>query len=76
MSTSSNAMPMNLATVAGFAIAATDLPRPEIVMASLKLVGEGKWHPADFRDALDARDRSRCGPLAPPQGLYLTKVDY
>jgi tRNA pseudouridine38-40 synthase len=46
------------------------------MVGSLKLVGEGKWHPADFRAALDARDRSRCGPLAPPQGLYLTKVDY
>ncbi len=32
--------PMNLATVAGFAVAATDLPRPEIVMSSLKLVGD------------------------------------
>lgn len=46
------------------------------MVGSLKLVGEGKWHPADFRAALDARDRSRCGPLAPPQGLYLTAVDY
>lgn len=43
---------------------------------SLKLVGEGNWAPRDFRAALDARDRSRCGPLAPPAGLYLTKVDY
>lgn len=43
---------------------------------SLKLVGEGKWSPADFRAALDARERARCGPLAPPQGLYLTRVDY
>jgi predicted permease len=32
--------PMNVATVAGFAVAATDLPRPEIVMNSLKLVGD------------------------------------
>ena len=32
--------PMNLATVAGFAVAATDLPRPEILMSSLKLVGD------------------------------------
>lgn len=46
------------------------------MVGSLKLVGEGKWHPAEFRAALDARDRSRCGPLAPPQGLYLTAVDY
>lgn len=46
------------------------------MVGSLKLVGEGKWKPEDFRAALDARDRSRCGPLAPPDGLYLTRVDY
>ena len=46
------------------------------MVGSLKLVGEGKWTASDFRAALDARDRSRCGPLAPPDGLYLTKVDY
>jgi predicted permease len=34
------ATPMNVATVAGFAVAATDLPRPEILMGSLKLVGD------------------------------------
>lgn len=46
------------------------------MVGSLKLVGEGKWRPADFRAALDARDRRRCGPMAPPDGLYLTRVDY
>lgn len=46
------------------------------MVGSLKLVGEGKWSPRDFRAALDARDRARCGPLAPPEGLYLAKVDY
>ncbi|WP_421761155.1 tRNA pseudouridine(38-40) synthase TruA [Devosia sp.] len=46
------------------------------MVGSLKLVGEGRWTPAAFRAALDAHDRSRCGPLAPPDGLYLTKVDY
>lgn len=46
------------------------------MVGSLKLVGDGKWRPADFRAALDAAERSRCGPLAPPDGLYLTKVDY
>ena len=43
---------------------------------TLKLVGEGKWTPRDVADALDARDRARCGPLAPPEGLYLVRVDY
>jgi tRNA pseudouridine38-40 synthase len=46
------------------------------MVGSLKLVGEGKWSPDDFRAALDAADRSRCGALAPSAGLYLTKVDY
>jgi tRNA pseudouridine38-40 synthase len=46
------------------------------MVGSLKLVGEGKWSPADFRAALDARQRSRCGAMAPPDGLYLTRVDY
>ena len=43
---------------------------------TLKLVGEGKWQPKDVADALAAKDRSRCGPVAPPDGLYLVKVDY
>jgi tRNA pseudouridine38-40 synthase len=43
---------------------------------TLKLVGEGKWRPRDVADALAARDRSRCGPVAPPDGLYLVRVDY
>lgn len=46
------------------------------MVGSLKLVGEGRWQPRDLRDALNARDRSRCGTLAPPDGLYLTRVDY
>lgn len=46
------------------------------MVGSLKLVGENRWQPRDFRAALDARERSRCGPMAPPDGLYLTAVDY
>jgi tRNA pseudouridine38-40 synthase len=46
------------------------------MVGSLKLVGDGKWTPREFRAALDARDRARCGPLAPPEGLYLVRVDY
>lgn len=45
-------------------------------VGSLKRVGEGKWHPEMIGEILDARDRSRCGSLAPSCGLYLTKVDY
>jgi tRNA pseudouridine38-40 synthase len=43
---------------------------------SLKLAGEGKWTAADMARALAARDRAACGPVAPPQGLYLMRVDY
>src|SRR5690606_5175407 len=46
------------------------------MVGSLKLVGERRWTPRDFRAALDAADRARCGPLAPPDGLYLTHVSY
>ncbi|KKC38213.1 pseudouridine synthase [Devosia epidermidihirudinis] len=46
------------------------------MVGSLKLVGEGKWKPQDVRAALDARDRSRCGAMAPSAGLFLTHVDY
>lgn len=43
---------------------------------TLKLVGEGKWSPDDVTEALEARDRARVGFNAPPEGLYLMKVDY
>lgn len=43
---------------------------------TLKLVGEGKWTPRNVVEALAARDRARCGPVSPPDGLYLVRVDY
>lgn len=46
------------------------------MVGSLKLVGEGKWQARDLQEALEARDRSACGPVAPPYALYLAKVDY
>ena len=46
------------------------------MVGSLKLVGEGRWRAQDLADALAARDRARCGPVAPPDGLYLVRVDY
>jgi tRNA pseudouridine38-40 synthase len=46
------------------------------LVGTLKLVGDGKWTARDVADALEARDRARCGPVAPPDGLYLMRVDY
>ncbi len=46
------------------------------MVGSLKLVGEGRWTSGDLKKALEAKDRAACGPVAPPQGLYLVKVDY
>jgi len=43
---------------------------------SLVEVGLGRWTTADFADALEARDRARCGPVAPAAGLCLMAVDY
>lgn len=43
---------------------------------TLKLAGEGRMSAVDVRAALEARDRKRCGPVAPPDGLYLVAVDY
>jgi tRNA pseudouridine38-40 synthase len=46
------------------------------MVGSLAQVGDGKWNVADLKQVLDARDRSACGPVAPPDGLYLVRVDY
>ncbi|HET9902467.1 MAG TPA: tRNA pseudouridine(38-40) synthase TruA [Xanthobacteraceae bacterium] len=46
------------------------------MVGSLVLVGEGKWTPARLAEALAARDRAACGPVAPAAGLYLTAVEY
>ena len=46
------------------------------MVGSLVLVGDGKWSADDLPRALEARDRAACGPVAPPDGLYLVRVDY
>ncbi len=46
------------------------------MVGSLVLVGEGRWSADDLAGALAARDRTACCPVAPPDGLYLVKVDY
>jgi tRNA pseudouridine38-40 synthase len=46
------------------------------MVGSLALVGDGKWSADDLVAALAARDRTACAPVAPPEGLYLVRVDY
>jgi tRNA pseudouridine38-40 synthase len=46
------------------------------MVGALALVGEGKWSADDVSIALAKRDRAACAPVAPPDGLYLARVDY
>lgn len=45
-------------------------------VGTLAQVGLGRWAPEDVRAALLACDRAACGPVAPPEGLYLMDVRY
>lgn len=46
------------------------------ITGSLVEIGRGKWTETDLVQALKARDRAACGPVAPADGLYLERVDY
>jgi tRNA pseudouridine38-40 synthase len=46
------------------------------MVGSLVRVGEGGWSAHDLAAALTACDRAACGPVAPPEGLYLVAVEY
>lgn len=46
------------------------------IVGTLQQVGLGAWTPAEVKSALAARERAACGPVSPPQGLYLTGVAY
>jgi tRNA pseudouridine38-40 synthase len=46
------------------------------MVGTLRKVGEGKWTPDDVTAALEARNRAAAGATAPPDGLYLTRVEY
>ena len=43
---------------------------------SIAEVGTGRWSDRDLADALAARNRAACGPVAPASGLCLVGVDY
>jgi len=46
------------------------------MVGSLVMAGDGRWSADDLARALAARDRTACGQVAPPEGLYLVQVDY
>lgn len=46
------------------------------MVGTLIEVGVGKISADDVARVLAAADRAQCGPVAPPDGLYLARVDY
>ena len=46
------------------------------LVGSLKMVGDGSWSIQDFDNALKSKNRSKCGALAPSEGLYFMEVKY
>lgn len=45
-------------------------------VGTLERVGSGSWAPEQVKIALEAKNRAACGPVSPPQGLYLAQVTY
>ena len=46
------------------------------IVGSLEKVGSKKWLPNHIKTILEKKDRQKCGPIAPPEGLYLKKIIY
>ena len=46
------------------------------IVGTLERVGAGAWAPSQVKAALEAADRAACGPVSPPDGLYMTGVGY
>ena len=46
------------------------------MVGCLKYLGEKKWSLKRFESVMKSRQRSLCAPLAPPEGLYLSKIIY
>ncbi len=47
-----------------------------IIVGTLIECGLGRFSPNDMKQILEAKDRSRAGMTAPPDGLYLNSVKY
>ncbi len=64
--------------VMGIEIAANAFLRHMVrsIVGTIMEVGRGKMTPAEFGEIMAARDRSRAGVTAPPQGLFLVEVRY
>lgn len=46
------------------------------IVGTLVDVGRGKLNPMQFKEIMEAKDRSRASITAPPQGLFLVEVKY
>ena len=46
------------------------------IVGCLEKVGCGKWEPQKMQKVLLSKERSKCAALAPPRGLYLSKIKY
>ena len=46
------------------------------MVGTLKLLGHGRFSLNDIKEILSAKDRTKAGPTAPPEGLYLMWIDY
>lgn len=73
-----DAVPVPHGTEYRFSLSARSFLHNQVrsIVGTLERVGAGSWPPARVADALAARDRAACGPVCPPQGLYLCGVDY
>jgi tRNA pseudouridine38-40 synthase len=46
------------------------------IVGTLIEIGSGNAEPAEMRDVIASEDRGRAGRAVPPEGLFLTAVDY
>ena len=46
------------------------------IVGTLLQVASGKRPVSNIPNLLKSKDRTQAGPTAPPQGLFLTKVEY
>jgi len=71
-------MPRDIGTEYRFHVRARSFLHNQVrsFVGTLERVGAGAWTPDDVAAALAAKDRSACGPVSPPHGLYLERVTY